>query len=688
MENATAARQLCQRVNRDSLNFYDYFYIANLQNFDLTLLQLPTNSSTTLRANQPGITDNRRPKPAAGNAIAMLKSTYKPSSNAARPLPSGWSEHKAPTGHTYYYNASTKESTYVRPTAAPAPPEAPSSVFPSPPTGPSSHHSVASGPNAIGPQALPFGRGPGSLADPKTANAFMQTYNPSFQAHAAAELARREQERQDRINRPKAQPKDRPMKRVEIPSCEPWILVYTKYGRRFAFNSATGKSYWRIPDKIMKGVLELDVARARGGGEKRNGGGNIGVGGEKDDGDKEVGKKRTREEEEDDDSSEYEEIEVTDSEGEDGGEGEDGEDGGHHASKRRRTEEPGGKGPIEFSEADIAAQLAAMQGDYDMEMNMDGDSQQGYQCDYYDQEGEEAADEPPLSEEDSHHLFHDLLDDFKINPYSSWEKILEDGKILNDPRYVCLPTTKARRESFDNWSRARIQQIKEARKKEEKKDPRLPYLEFLQEKANGKLYWPEFKRKWRKEDVMNETRLGEKEREKLFREYVARLKLTTERKKKDLVGLLKEQSLGKLNRDTDPVNRLPEKVRTDMRYAALAPDVRGPLVEAYVSSLPLPREGANNAGNGEEEEEEESRKRAKERERREDAMRQREEAIREKKRREEMRLNRERMLLREGEREIAEAMKVGRGGLVRQLREDAGKEEGEGEGGEKSRGVE
>lgn len=31
------------------------------------------------------------------------------------PLPPGWTEHTAPTGHKYYYNASLKKSTYQRP---------------------------------------------------------------------------------------------------------------------------------------------------------------------------------------------------------------------------------------------------------------------------------------------------------------------------------------------------------------------------------------------------------------------------------------------------------------------------------------------------------------------------------------------------------------------------------------------
>ena len=37
------------------------------------------------------------------------------------PLPPGWTEHTASTGHKYYYNASLKKSTYQRPTISPGP---------------------------------------------------------------------------------------------------------------------------------------------------------------------------------------------------------------------------------------------------------------------------------------------------------------------------------------------------------------------------------------------------------------------------------------------------------------------------------------------------------------------------------------------------------------------------------------
>lgn len=34
------------------------------------------------------------------------------------PLPAGWTEHKTPSGHTYYYNSATGESSWTRPLPA------------------------------------------------------------------------------------------------------------------------------------------------------------------------------------------------------------------------------------------------------------------------------------------------------------------------------------------------------------------------------------------------------------------------------------------------------------------------------------------------------------------------------------------------------------------------------------------
>ncbi|OAR05663.1 hypothetical protein LLEC1_06646, partial [Akanthomyces lecanii] len=430
----------------------------------------------------------------------MLKSTYVPSAAAAAsnaPLPPGWTEHAAPTGHTYYYHAETKESTYKRPGVAPVPDPIPQQQQPYAPY-----------------SGLP------SLADPKVANAYLAQHNRGPTQH---------QQRQDHgkgTARPRPQPIDKPRRKVPIPGHEPWILVYTKYSRRFVYNSAKNASYWRIPEKLMPVILEMDKKRIQ---------------------EKAAGDKDTAEAADDDagESSEYEEVEVTDDEGE----GDDASSA--HPNKRQRTdadgdadaheeeEEEQDTGPLEFTEDDIAMQLQMMGDDYGLEP---GEYDDGNTEDW-----PEGAEGLEFSQEDAELLFTDLLDDFRINPYSSWEKLLEDGKIIEDARYTALSTTKARKDCHDKWSRQRIAQLKAQRAVQEKQDPRVAYIALLQEKATPKLYWPEFKRKYKKEDAMRDVKLPEKDKEKMYREHINRLKMSSSALKSDLTALLRAQPVTQLN---------------------------------------------------------------------------------------------------------------------------------------------
>ncbi|KAL7266883.1 hypothetical protein RUND412_010552 [Rhizina undulata] len=50
-----------------------------------------------------------------------LNSPYSRPPPVLPPLPIGWSEHRAPTGHSYYYQAASYTSTDTRPTAPPVP---------------------------------------------------------------------------------------------------------------------------------------------------------------------------------------------------------------------------------------------------------------------------------------------------------------------------------------------------------------------------------------------------------------------------------------------------------------------------------------------------------------------------------------------------------------------------------------
>jgi hypothetical protein len=572
----------------------------------------------------------------------MLKSTYKPSAALSAPLPAGWTEHKAPTGHTYYYNTSTGVSTYTRPVVAPLDPA----------TSYLQHQSVPSL----------------NLSDPNVANAFMAQYNA---ASTPQFPFARGDNTQNQDRRPPPQPTDRPKSRVPIPGHEPWELVYTKYGRRFAHHPVKNASYWRIPEKLMPAVLELDTARIREKAatttEKEDAIGDAAdpptsatVGPQNRDAaprarsesrpPAEGDADQEQEQEHDYDSSEYEEVEVTDSEGE--GDHDD------HPSKRQRTDEDPAAAedpdhqPLEFTEADIAAQLAAMGAEYGDEEAEGGDPSAW-------EEGDEGI---PLSEDDVQALFRDLLDDFNINPYSSWEKLLEEGKIVADARYTVLPTTRARKEVWEDWSRARIKTLREQRAREEKRDPRIPYLALLQDKATPKLYWPEFRRKYRKEAALKDTALSDRDREKWYREHVARLRLPQATLKADLKALLESVPAAELNNRTNPAH-LPAKVLTDLRYISLDPQIRDPIVEAYIQTLPGPPEEGEATG----EDDEAVRKSREDRERRERAMRERERAVAEEKRRVEKQLAYERANLRDEERELERAMQVGKRGLQSQL---------------------
>lgn len=576
----------------------------------------------------------------------MLKSTYKPSANSPPPLLPGWTEHKAPTGHTYYYNAATKTSTYTRPSAAPAPMD-PSTSF--------MQHSAVPSVN---------------LSDPRVANAFMSQYN---QPPAAAQNHRGSGHggRGGRGggahggDRPRPQPTDKPRSKVAIPGCEPWILVYTKCQRRFAYNPVKNASYWRIPEKLMPAILELDRARIRdkaGLGEKKkeqeedgradNTPEDTAANGHSVQGDRAAQEETAEEPQHDYDSSEYEEVEVTDDEGE------GGEDGDEHATKRQRIGESSEDGdrPVEFSEADIAFQLQAMGQEYGLDP---GEYDDGHM-----EEWPEGAAGMELSEEDARGLFKDLLNDYGINPYSPWDKLIEEGKVFDDSRYTVLSTTKARREVWEEWSREKIKELKEQRAKQEKKDPRIPYLALLHDKATPKLYWPEFKRKYKKEPSMKDPALPDKDREKLYREHINRLKLPQATLKSDLANLLKSMPISQLNNKT-LLTHLPPQVITDIRHISLDAKTRDPLIEALIQTLPPPPESGEVADN-----DEAAQKALDMRRKREKALQDREKAVEEEKRRQEKSLRQSKALLRDGERELRAAMEVGNRGLHSQLDRD------------------
>lgn len=464
-------------------------------------------------------------------------------------------------------------------------------------------------------------------------------------------------------DRGRREPQDRPKSKHSIPDCAPWVLVKTKLGRRFVHNTETNESFWKFPKDVLAGVVEFD-RRER---EKME---RIARGEDPEPeelektaapeespqqvvaaGEKGEAQDETRPEAEHDyDSDEYEEVEVTDSEGE--GEGEEG-----HPAKRARTESEGPQDqPVEFTEEDMEYQLAAMGEDYGLDPGEYGEPM--------DDDWEETQG-LPLTDEDAEALFRDLLDDFNINPFTTWENVIDEGRIIDDSRYTAPSNMKTRREIFSNWSKDRIKTVQERKQKQEKQDPRIKYLALLQEYATPKLYWPEFKRKYRKEPEMKDSQLSDRDREKFYRDYISRLKTPESNRKSDLSTLLKSAPLHALNRSSS-LEALPTSIVTDIRYISLPPKTRDPLIEAYISTLPPPPEEQLTP-----EQQEELDKKRREREKREKALAEREKRVDEDKRRQRGDLARGKNLLRDGEAEIAEAMKINRSGLRSHMETDS-----------------
>jgi hypothetical protein len=424
------------------------------------------------------------------------------------------------------------------------------------------------------------------------------------------------------------------------------VLVKTKLGRRFVWNKDTDQSFWKFPPDVMKGVVEYDrMEREKK--ERRERGEPSDV---EDDTMAEVEAELAAAEEEIeqqivevegeegmDDDEEYEEVEVTDDEGGDG----------EQPSKRQRTEEPAEDQPMEMGEDDIAWQLAQME-----ELEAAG-------ADFGEEEEEEGL---PLTEEDCKALFKELLDDTGVSPYTPWDKLLEDGVLYDDERYKALPSMKARKECFDEWATSRMQHLKEQKAKQQKIDPRIPYLSFLHTHATPKLYWPEFRRKYKKEPEIRDTKLPDKDKEKLYRDHIKRLAMRSSDLKSDLSALLRAQPLASVNRSTT-LETLPASILTDLRFISLPASTRDSLIQAYISTLPPAPEGAAASA---EEDKEATKKRA-ERDRRERALAERERRVREEKRRQERDLAYGKGRLREEEEEIQRAMKVGKEGLRGQL---------------------
>ncbi|RMZ82059.1 hypothetical protein DV737_g2164, partial [Chaetothyriales sp. CBS 132003] len=406
----------------------------------------------------------------------MLKTTYRPSA----PLPSGWTEHTAPSGHKYYYNASTKQSTYTRPQPAQA----------------TEQEELQIDYNATAPDE--------SLhATAQAIDEFYRNPDPRKRGHGG----------------------DRPKSKKPIPRAEPWVLVTTKFGRRFVHNTETKQSLWKFPQDVMMAVIDLDRAEWERKQREKEQAVAEEAQREADQHDPEGARGREAVKlaaavqivgDDEGSSSEYEEVEVTDDEGAE----EEEEAAG---SKRPRLHEDTAQdhhdtGPVEMNEDDI-------------------------------------------------------------------EQLTEDLNLVEDRRYLALSNMRERRHVFTEWSKERVLALnatKATAEASDNNDPTLSYLAFLHQHATPKLYWPEFKRKHRKEAAMKSYELSDKDRERLYRELTGKLKLGEGERRKEVLALLK-QHLGRSSKNDG--RAMPPAIRRDVRYYILDARKRDEIVAGFLEVL-------------------------------------------------------------------------------------------------------
>ena len=543
-------------------------------------------------------------------------------------------------GQPYYYNDLTKQSTYARPSPAFHPSAKDVSQ--------ASVGTIDQPQNGYGVN-IPFGMNTVPLASEASGNHPYGNMN-SYRGRGGTKGGF--------SYHPKPQPKDRSKLKYDIPGCQPWVLVKTKLGRRFVYNPEKNESFWKIPPNVMKGVIELDnQERDNSTRQERDETRDIEVdervaaeaelgttANEKSTATLAPGASLSLDQETDrpafdSDGDEYEEVEVTDDEYD------------QNPAKRQKTEDENVEQPLEFNEDDIAFQLAAMGQEYDLDPG-----------EYGDVGGEgliEGAEGLSLSEDDAKALFRDMLSDHGISPYTTWEKVIEAGYIVEDERYTVLPNMRSRKEAWDEWTRDTIQHLKVQREKEMKTDPKIPYFGFLQKHATPKLYWPEFRRKFKKEPEMQSNKISDKDREKWYREYIGRLKLSEATLKADLVNLLKLTPLSALNKSST-IHTLPTMLLADLRYFSLRPATRDSLIEAYIPTLlPAPTDLEISP-----QDQEAQKREMEERHRRQEALAERQTRVQEEKRRQNSALRYSKGMLREGEEEVQRAMRVGKEGLL------------------------
>ncbi|KAK3828890.1 MAG: hypothetical protein J3Q66DRAFT_323830 [Benniella sp.] len=346
-------------------------------------------------------------------------------------LPPGWTEHKAPDGMAYYYNASTGTSSWIRPTLAPPP--LPPGMPGFAPLGPPPPPGVLQQP----PPGLP--------GYPTN----QQPLHPPGVAPPALAATSSSKEETGKGKKSKKVKKEKAVKKTQVLE-SPWFIVVTNLENTFFYNKETKASIW-VPTPELQAILEK------------------------------MGQAETEKLEAERKAKEAEEqarFQAT-KRPHDSSDSQEGE-------KRARNESEQVVEGTEMTEDDIAWQLAAMEGiedqDQDVDHHMDSQSEEEDEMDEAMNarlrmlQGSVSGQEPTrvapamdleISQDNVQEremAFIDMMRDRGVTQFDTWEMAL--ARIEHDPRIRLIPNVKDRRELFENFCVTRAREIKEAKEKE------------------------------------------------------------------------------------------------------------------------------------------------------------------------------------------------------------------------------
>ncbi|RUP44144.1 hypothetical protein BC936DRAFT_149882, partial [Jimgerdemannia flammicorona] len=464
----------------------------------------------------------------------------------ARPLlPPGWTEHRAPQGQIYWYNATTGQSTWERPPMPPLAHLMALGTMGGPPPG-------LGGPPGVGGQ--PGIRPPGGFGGgPQMGQGIQQ------QQQAPPQQQKVKEKKKEKANAKKP-----------IPGTL-WQLVTTTEGHEFFFNKETKKSVWEAPEEVVEPLRKMREEEAALSNKRKLEGGDDESEGKRqkaDEGDTQAaaagGGAEGTELTEDDiawqlqfmDEDEREKLGIDDED--------------QKSSRDGRSQSP---------EVKEQGQASGTKLNSNSELLEDERVEQFTVCDEFWCEkkgcrrlgkGDGVVLIPSLIKTFSSLILQQLLREKDISPFATWEKELP--KIIGDHRYTLIKSLKQRKDLFDNFCRVLI-----AEKRAEKKNKPAPkdlYQELLGAEATHRSHWDDFKHKFRK-DARFTSVSDAKERERLFRDHVQVLRdrraADEKRAEDEYLELLRETREIRPDSSWRVTKKLLER---DLRYDAVKSSTR------------------------------------------------------------------------------------------------------------------